>query len=419
MSEAITAYAIFFRADSYSLNSLRSGWYRFILSQNRAVEIEGRTVILGDHTHVVKDGGRMPGVVSLRDTSETQSKPSYFRAQCWGGTGLLVGTFSACFCLPLNLQIHLGFKHIGGDSTTLKLGERIVQMAIDFAFPNDRPSWLALDAFFSVSPVFNRAYSLWSIKLKQPLIHVVTRAKSNYVAYFPAPPKHPRKVGRPAVYGEKIKLWEVFDHEHLYREVTMEVYGKQETVQILSAELLWKPIGRSLQFIWAITSRGPIVLMSSSLDTAPETILGLYCSRVRIETLFDTLKNAIGAFKFHFWTTKLPRHSRRPVSNTKIKSPEPEDVKTVKKCWRAMEVFVFCALMATGLLQIFSLKYTAGIWKQNILYLRTRSRELPSERTTRQVIASLLAQQLSRCRIGSVLWKIRNAVNGNIGNNTC
>ena len=58
-----------------------------MLSQEQAVEVEGRYVLLGDHTHVVKDGGRMPGVVSLREHSETQRKPSYFR----GNAGALWG----------------------------------------------------------------------------------------------------------------------------------------------------------------------------------------------------------------------------------------------------------------------------------------------------------------------------------------
>ena len=77
-----------------------------MLSHSPLVEVAGRLVLLGDHTYVVKDGGRMPGVVSLRETSETQSKPDYFRGQCWGAVGLLVGTLSACFCLPLSLQLH-------------------------------------------------------------------------------------------------------------------------------------------------------------------------------------------------------------------------------------------------------------------------------------------------------------------------
>ena len=118
-----------------------------MLSQEVAVEIDGRCVLLGDHTYVVKDGGRMPGVVSLREHSETQRKPSYFRGQCWGAIGLVVGALKGCFCLPLELRIHQGFVHLGqapepASSSRTSLGERVVQMALAFARDHDRPAWL-------------------------------------------------------------------------------------------------------------------------------------------------------------------------------------------------------------------------------------------------------------------------------------
>ncbi len=62
----------FFRSKAYGFDELLDAWQRYVLSQEVAVKLEGRCVLLGDHTHVVKDGGRMPGVVSLRETSETQ-----------------------------------------------------------------------------------------------------------------------------------------------------------------------------------------------------------------------------------------------------------------------------------------------------------------------------------------------------------
>ena len=121
----------FFRAQSYSTDRLRNAWHRFVLSESLTFEVAGRLVLLGDHTSVVKDGGRMPGVVSLRETSETQSKPAYFRGQCWGAIGLQVGELSQCFCLPLNLQLHQGFQHlrIAGDAAGKpSMGERIVSL---------------------------------------------------------------------------------------------------------------------------------------------------------------------------------------------------------------------------------------------------------------------------------------------------
>ena len=136
--------AIFFRAESYSTRRLREAWQRFVLSERLTFKVADRLVLLGDHTLVVKDDGRMPGVVSLRETSETQSKPAYFRGQCWGAVGLLVGRLSQCFCLPVNLQLHQGFKHLclpadGPDQPTM--GVRIVQMALEFAYAHGTPVW--------------------------------------------------------------------------------------------------------------------------------------------------------------------------------------------------------------------------------------------------------------------------------------
>ena len=113
----------------------------------------------------------MPGVVSLHETSETQRKPSYFRGQCWGAVGLVVGTLEACFCLPLELLIHQGFRHLGQAEPTSarsrpSLAERVVHMALVFAIGHDCPAFLVLDAFFSTGGVFRLARSVYSIALK-------------------------------------------------------------------------------------------------------------------------------------------------------------------------------------------------------------------------------------------------------------
>ena len=400
----------FFRSDAYRLERLRACWHRWALAQIPAVEQAQRLVLLGDHTWVVKDGGRMPGVLTARETSETQSKPAYFRGQCWGALGLLVGRFNACFCLPLSLQMHQGFKHVGQEKAKLTMGQRMVQMALDFSVNNERSSWLVLDAFFGAAPVFQLANSCWSTTTQQPFVHVITRAKKSYVAYAPPPARKPGQRGRTRKYGQKITLWKAFDDEPLFQEVSMEIYAKQETVRLRSAKLLWRPLGQYLQFVWAITSHGPIVLMCSDLEANAEQILALYCRRVRIETLFNTLKNVIGAFEFHFWSQSLPRHSRKPFSNRNLKTPQPEAIPVVKDCWEAMERFVLCASIATGLLQWFSLQYQQGLWKQHILYLRTRSRELPSENTVRQILAPLLARELMRSRQNTLWGKIRSAL---------
>ena len=127
----------FFRSSAWSLTGLCSCWGAFVLSQNQHVTLNGRAVLLGDHTMTSKDGRRMPGVVTLHQDSETQSKPNYFRGHFWGAIGLLIGTMAEPFCLPLSLRIHQGFKHLRQPDTADKNPEtsatRLVQMALDFA----------------------------------------------------------------------------------------------------------------------------------------------------------------------------------------------------------------------------------------------------------------------------------------------
>ena len=180
MKTVITACSIFFRSKAYRYVALLGAWQNFVVNQDKSVKVSERAVLLGDHTSVVKDGRKMPGVVSMHEESETQSKPSYFRGQCWGGLGLLIGTLSACFCCPLQLQIHQGFTHLGltetsGSLPQLKSTERMVAMAVDFAASHQCLCYLVLDAFFSAGSVF-QARNYYSIEHKKPWVEILTKA---------------------------------------------------------------------------------------------------------------------------------------------------------------------------------------------------------------------------------------------------
>jgi hypothetical protein len=402
----------FFRVSSWSLDVLISCWCAFVLSQNQTVCCNGRAVLLGDHTNVAKDGRRMPCVVTMHQHSETQSKPSYFRGHFWGSISVLIGSLTNPFSIPLALGIHQGLAHVGKDDkeedSSKTLGKRIVQMAIDFAAKFDQPSVLTLDAFFPEGAVFKLAQSIWSIKYRCPLVTLIIRAKKNFVAYFEAEqPKGKRPVGRPATYGEKVKLIELFDHVELFSKEKCCVYGKIEEVSMAALDLLWKPTGSLIRFVLAVTSRGPIVLMCSDLSQNPIAALELYCARVRIETMFDMLKNLMGAFRYRFWTKRLPRHSRKPTKNKYLKSPAQKDLSTVKRCFAAYERFVMIGAIALGLMQLISLKFEQSVWQRFLGFLRTRSRMLPSERTVKHVVGNLLAQNLANPACDAMIREIQ------------
>jgi hypothetical protein len=387
----------FFHSAAWCLDAVVAHWSRLVLAQHVAVMVQGRTVLLGDHTYVVKDARRMPGVVTLHQDSETQSKPTYFRGHHWGLVGLLVGSFSQALCLPLEARLHQGFAHIQDDDTDEAqrptLAVRLVHIALQFAVRHDTPALLVLDAFFAIAPVFQLAASLWSLRLKQPFLAIVTRAKKNYVAYEPAQPQVTPSRGRPPKYGKTIKLTDVFEtHKEQFVNASCAVYGHVETVSYLVLNLLWKPIKAPLRFVFAITSRGPIVLMCSDLESDPLMALALYCARVRIETLFAMLKSVLGAFAYRFWSKRLPRHSRKPKKNATLQAPHKEHLETVRRTWQACERFVMLGCIAVGLLQLVALKFHDQVWDGFSLFLRTRSRALPSERTVKAVLGQELVR---------------------------
>jgi len=141
------------------------------------------------------------------------------------------------------------------------------------------------------------------------------------VAYFEAEQPQKRGPGRPRLYGEKIKVSELFDHREHFSNMECTIYGKVEMVSIASLDLLWKPTAGLIRFVLAVTKRGPIILMCSDLNQDAVAALELYCARVRIETMFDMLKNIMDVFRYRFWTKSLERQSRKPKKNKDLKKP--------------------------------------------------------------------------------------------------
>lgn len=267
--------------------------------------------------------------------------------------------------------------------------------------------------FFPSAGVFDLANSVWSVGIKQPLVTLIIKAKSNCVAYFEAEKIRDKRPGRPAIYGEKVILAELFDQLHLFSKIPCIIYGKLEEVPILSVDLLWRPTGKLIRFVLAINSHGPIVLMCSDLNQDPKLALELYCTRIRIETMFDMLKNLIGAFRYRFWTKMLPRHPRKPIRNKDLKKPSSAALPKVKLCWEAYERFAMLGAISLGLLQILAIKFNDTIWQHFDAYLRTKSRNLPSERTVKYVISRLLVRDLCGFALSAMMREIKMLFFGN------
>lgn len=407
---AYKAFEHFLRSSNWQVGVLISQWAAFVLSQNVAVKMNGRILILGDHTHVTKDGRQIPGVVTLHQHSETQSKPSYFRGHCWGAICMIGGSLSKPFGIPLDFGIHQGTIHLGENTEESKEtpGTRIVQMAIDFAMKNNVACLLVLDAYFPCRAVFCLAATARDA-MQKPLVELIIRAKKNCVAYHRAEAPTKKKKGRQKKYGKKVKLRELFDSSaELFKKAMCDVYGTSEEVSYLAINLLWKPTGSLIRFILCESSHGRIILMCSNLDQDPLEALRAYGLRMRVETLFDVMKNLIGAFCCHFWSKQMPKHSRKPKKNEELIEPPKEAIPAIESCWDGYVKFVMLGAIATGLLQLISLKFQTKVWDNFTAYLRTRSRDLPSERTVKHVVSRMLTQDMDRIAPSAIIREIQS-----------
>jgi hypothetical protein len=169
----------FFHSTAWTAEQLYRQWEGWLIGQPVVERVEGRIVILGDHTKQPKDGRRMPQVTTMHQDSETSSKPSFFRGHHWGCLSLLGQTAGKRFALPLWAEIH-------PEDSPDKRTTRLVHVAAAIGLRLQEKMFLVLDAFFSVGPVFRAAAE------SNGRLHILTRAKKNIVAYrLPPPPRPP------------------------------------------------------------------------------------------------------------------------------------------------------------------------------------------------------------------------------------
>jgi hypothetical protein len=384
----------FFHSSAWTVEGVMALWWTWLQSRDVAYRVNGRLVLLGDHTKVPKDGRKMPAVTTLHQDSETGSKPSYFRGHHWGCIAAVVRASDKFFATPLWAAIHEGLTFgADGEQADLPKTIRVVRMAQQVAHAMACPAYLVLDAFFAVGPVFQAAAE--QRHESGNLVHILTRAKKNAVGFVPAPRRKRGKRGRSRKYGKKLRLMKLFESDaYPFQTAEALVYGQRETIRYLALNLLWKPTKGMLRFILVESSRGQIVLVSSDLQLDPVTAEELYCRRTTVETMFDTLKNTQGGMGYHFWSRYLHRASRRPKKNAEADHTSCNPART-RNTLAAIEKFVNVQLLVVGMLQLIAKFYPEHVKAKARCWLRTVSANTPSEFVTRTAIANIIKAKLA------------------------
>jgi hypothetical protein len=363
----------FFHSPALDLDKLTHAWCALLFRLDPGIlRVNGRAVLVGDGIKVSKAGRKMPGVKKLHQQSESNSKPEYIFGHSCQAVALLTQALSSVFALPLACRIHEGTVFSNRDHRTL-LDKMI--LLID-SLGLKQPFYFVADAYYA------------SGKIVRGLLihgnHLVTRVKSNSVAFFPAtlpPPNRPRPKGRPAKYGRKIKVATLLKQTDQLQEAPSPVYGeKGVTLRFRTADLLWRPVGILVRFVVVLHPlRGAILLMCTDLTLSPLEIIRIYGLRFKIEVSFKQALHVIGAYAYHFWMAAMT--PLRRVSGDQYlhrKSDAYRDA--VRRKIAAYHRHIQLGLIAQGLLQILSATKPNLVWQSFGSWIRTiRPGLAPSE----------------------------------------
>lgn len=374
----------FFSSTAWNLDTLFPVWVMWVLNHCPLMEFEGRILLIGDGIKIAKEARKMPGVKSLHQDSNNNSKKASIRGHHFGVVGILVGSMLKAFCLPLRAEVHEGIDDLrpseGLNGQPPTLITRMARLLLAAAKATGREAYATVDAYFAVGPTFLILKEQVNEQGEQ-LVHLITRAKDNTVAYFV-----PQDGDKRFKQQDHVKLMELFDHPSSFTTVELTLYGKPTIIKYCCLNLLWKPIDDMIRFVLIQDGESRFILMCSDLFLSPLTILKIYTFRSKIEVMFNSLKNLLGGFCYHFWTTFHPKSLRSADLNI---SKLSESAKIhLNSTLTSIERFVNLAVIALGILHFFSLTSAASVWRDYTGWLRTYSSDFPSECVVKTVLAT-------------------------------
>src|SRR5712691_2074232 len=176
----------FFHSPALDLDRLTQLWRQTLqhLFRRCLVRVNGRPVVLADGLKRPKEGRKMPAVKSLHQESRCNAKASFIMGHSLQAVALLVQVAGLCLAVPVAARIHEGIVWSARDRRTLldKLGALLLGLHWNCLLT------VVADAYYAAA------------KFARSLLaeghHLVTRVRSNAVAYFPPSKKRCRKPRR-------------------------------------------------------------------------------------------------------------------------------------------------------------------------------------------------------------------------------
>jgi hypothetical protein len=249
-----------------------------------------------DTSLMSKNSKKIPGIQKWRDHSGNADSGEYITGHHWGILGLVGKFFGKRYmCFPLIFRLISGksqmFQWICTDkgvAEPMNFWHNAHAAILQFA------GWAAghrvrvvADAYFS-----NEKFIKELIGQPGP-IHVVTRLRSNTVAYEdPAIPETPKR-GRPCKKGRKFKVVDLFRTEP---KVSLEaqLYGTTATVEAVVKDLWLLGLPQKARIVVTKVGGKVNAFVSTDMSLSGGQIIEIYGSRFSIETAIRDMKQHLG-----------------------------------------------------------------------------------------------------------------------------
>ena len=384
----------FFRSDGYAVEELYDEWIRIAADNRELLYVGGRVLLLGDHIKVSKEGRRMPDIQLLHQESENSGKSEFIAGHNYGHVSAVITNGKVSRSLPLITELQ---KSPPKDEISKKpLGDTLVVQMIHLtnkvAASLGKPVIVALDSYFSKSSAFKTAEKV-NAETGKKVVSIVTRGKTNTVAFTIPPVSDSKRGGRPKKYGDKVILNTLFADKEKFTKTSLFLYGKKTNVHYLLLDFLWKPAKKLIRFVLVDSDRGKIILMSDDLSLTPEEIITAYAARFKIETSFSEQKNDMGCFSYHFWTASLPKRKKWDKNNQKSIAESYANIEKTKEATRS---FVCLSTIATGIMTLVAFTYSQEIWRRYPGWIRTLRSTIPSIAIVKETLAQDFRTILSK-----------------------
>src|SRR5213596_1040604 len=359
----------FFHSPALNLERLTQLWRQTLqqLFRRCLVRVKGRPVVLVDGLKRPKEGRKMPAVKSLHQESRCNAKASFIMGHSLQAVALLVQAAGICLAVPVAARIHEGVVWSARDRRTLldKLCGLLLGLKWTCALT------VVADAYYAAAK-FARS-------LLSDGHHLVTRVRSNAVAYFPPSPRRRRKRrGRRRIYGHKTHLQDWFRlPQALPQGPQSGLWGSRHHPPLLLPGLVVAPPGPVSTLCLGEPPNprqlNPPVHRSDLRAPGDHSPLRL---ALKIEVSFKQAIHTVGAYAYHFWMqdmTPIRRGSGKQYVQRKTEIYRAH----VRRKLAAYERHIQLGLIAQGLLQYLALSFRRVTWFNFHCYIRTASSQKP------------------------------------------